>query len=204
MAKKCLLPGKIEIDGMYTIFCEKPNDGYVFEGEYHDFWESVFVVKGSIRVTAGSDIFVLESGQGVVHPPMEFHALCSLEPGTTYCVFSFDGTMPFQGHIVGGANTEDIKEIQQMCREAFEFMGEIWVNAVKEEGKAIYAIKQLEGIIAGMYFSGGEKDISVKTDKNYSIIVNVLRKNIHRKLTLDELADICKMSPSNVKKVFRK
>ena len=205
-AKKCLLPGKLEIDGIYTLFCEKPLEGYVFEGEYHDFWESVFVLNGSIRVTAGTDIFVLEKGQGVVHPPMEFHALRSLEPGTVYCVFSFDGTMPFEGHIVGQADVDVISEIHRLGRQAFDFYNNtgIWANEIKSGGQAIYTVKKLEGVLAEMYFSGSEEKVRLKTDKNYSVIVNALRKNIHRKLTLEELADICKMSPSNVKKVFGK
>ncbi len=205
-AKKCLIPGKLEIDGIYTLFCEKPVADYVFEGEYHDFWEAVFVLNGKLQVTAGSDIFVLEKGQAIVHPPMEFHALHSLEPGTVYCVVSFDGVMPFEGHIVGQADVDIVSEIHRTGRQAFDFHEKtgIWANEILSEGQAIYTAKKLEGLLAEMYFSGSEERIRLKTDKNYSVIVNVLRKNIHRKLTIDELADICKMSPSNVKKVFRK
>lgn len=56
---------------------EQNEDTYYFDGESHDFWEFVCVLDGSLGVTAGEDVCILEKGQSVLHRPMEFHRLWS-------------------------------------------------------------------------------------------------------------------------------
>ena len=48
---------------------------YFYLGESHDFWESVFVLKGRAGITAGETVYTLEEGQMIFHPPGEFHRI---------------------------------------------------------------------------------------------------------------------------------
>ncbi|RUS45124.1 AraC family transcriptional regulator [Cohnella sp. AR92] len=49
--------------------------GYVFEGEQHDFWELLYVDKGSVEVRADERIHQLEQGSIIFHKPGEFHTV---------------------------------------------------------------------------------------------------------------------------------
>ena len=48
-------------------------------GETHDFWELLYVDRGSVIITAGDDTYLLKAGEMVFHRPKEFHALRSAE-----------------------------------------------------------------------------------------------------------------------------
>ena len=49
--------------------------GYFYNGESHDFWEAVFILKGKAGITAGETVYTLTEGQMIFHPPGEFHRL---------------------------------------------------------------------------------------------------------------------------------
>jgi AraC-type DNA-binding domain-containing proteins len=49
--------------------------GYVFEGEQHDFWELLYVDKGSVEVRADEQTHQLEQGMIIFHKPGEFHTV---------------------------------------------------------------------------------------------------------------------------------
>lgn len=65
----------LEIAHIYTVHYFEYSSSYVFPGETHDFWEFLYVDKGSVRVTAGEQIHDLGRGQLIFHAPGEFHAL---------------------------------------------------------------------------------------------------------------------------------
>ena len=48
---------------------------FVWSGESHEPWEMVYVDKGEMVVTAGTDAYLLKSGEAAFHCPHEFHNL---------------------------------------------------------------------------------------------------------------------------------
>lgn len=65
----------LRVEQLYTVHYFEYTSSYAFAGEEHDFWELLYVDKGSVCVTAGEERFDLGRGQMVFHPPGEFHAL---------------------------------------------------------------------------------------------------------------------------------
>ena len=65
----------LRVEQLYTVHYFEYTSSYSFAGESHDFWELLYVDKGSVCVTAGEERFDLGRGQMVFHPPGEFHAL---------------------------------------------------------------------------------------------------------------------------------
>jgi len=49
--------------------------GYLFDGEQHDFWELLYVDKGSVEVRADDRTHQLEQGMIIFHKPGEFHTV---------------------------------------------------------------------------------------------------------------------------------
>lgn len=72
------LKREIIIDAVVTIHYFEYMRDFVFPGEFHDFWEFLYVDKGILRVTAGDHTCDLTSGQMIFHEPGEFHALSAL------------------------------------------------------------------------------------------------------------------------------
>ena len=51
-----------DVDAIVNISYYKLENGYVFSGESHFFWEFIYVDRGSIVVTAGADKYFLKAG----------------------------------------------------------------------------------------------------------------------------------------------
>lgn len=76
-AQYCPLPLRrpLEIRQLYSVHYFEYTGSYAFAGERHDFWELLYVDKGSVQVTAGEKLCRLTQGQIIFHAPGEFHAL---------------------------------------------------------------------------------------------------------------------------------
>ena len=72
------LKREIVIDSIITIHYFEYMRDFVFQGESHDFWEFLYVDKGTILVTAGETEYKLNTGDIIFHKPNEFHAIRSI------------------------------------------------------------------------------------------------------------------------------
>lgn len=73
-----VLKREIVIDSIITIHYFEYMRDFVFRGETHDFWEFLYVDKGTVLVTAGESVFKLATGSIIFHKPNEFHAIRSI------------------------------------------------------------------------------------------------------------------------------
>ena len=65
----------LTVDQLYSVHYFEYSPSYKFFGERHDFWEFLYVDKGSLRVIADEEEHSLSRGQIIFHAPGEFHAL---------------------------------------------------------------------------------------------------------------------------------
>lgn len=72
------LKREIVIDSIITIHYFEYMRDFVFRGESHDFWEFMYVDKGSVIVQGGEHQFTLHAGDIIFHEPNEFHAIRSV------------------------------------------------------------------------------------------------------------------------------
>lgn len=72
------LKREIVIDSIITIHYFEYMKDFVFHGESHDFWEMLYVDKGSVQVRSGEDTVHLDAGDIIFHQPREFHAIRSV------------------------------------------------------------------------------------------------------------------------------
>lgn len=63
------------IEKILTFFYMELPKNFHYDGEQHDFWEMVYIDKGEMLCTAGSNRFILKSGEMTFHKPNEYHNL---------------------------------------------------------------------------------------------------------------------------------
>lgn len=68
----------IVVSSIITIHYFEYMKDFVFRGEAHDFWEFLYVDKGSVLVQSGTDQLLLNTGDIIFHEPNEFHAIQSV------------------------------------------------------------------------------------------------------------------------------
>ena len=66
---------QIEITAFHSLFEHHFPGDWDFEGESHDFWECVYVIKGDIFASGDGKVYNLSEGEIIFHRPMEFHRL---------------------------------------------------------------------------------------------------------------------------------
>ncbi len=203
----------VEVTALYSAFEADFENGYSFVGEAHDFWEMVYVKRGRVGVLAGDRIYNLTEGMIVLHPPMEFHRIWSEQgemPAVIVMSFSAKWAAPPVNNVVlfdRESNTLTPERVKDAITTAFEMNGRAVVGTRGDSAmQPQTAVAMLEELLMGL----SNRDQSAQPDKSepsnskYAQIVRVLDDNMDRMLELGDIAEMCNMSVSNLKRIFYK
>ena len=212
--KECPVENLLSLSSLYTFSTQHFTDDYDFKGETHDFYEVVCVTDGKAGITADKNVYVLDAGQMILHPPGEFHAIWS-DRGTSpeTIIFSFRAdTFPEPEKRVFRLSHERLNEIKSIFRAA-EDAFELEKHSVKriKDGKtarAAVVIKRLEVFLLGVFEDGknGEhaEQYTGRSAENYIRILSVMENGLSEALSAGKIAELCNMSvPAVEKTVFR-
>lgn len=193
------------INSLYTAFTERIESDYFYVGERHNFWELVFIVSGSVGVTAGEDARVMEAGQGILHCPMEFHRIWYAEAPADILIFTFSAEgLPEDA--AGSFHLEDARRLRELLDQILSsFLTEgIFIVAPKQEPDAQLAVKAWEIFLLELLRQKAPVPRQPRTRpaRNYATIVRVLESNVSQNLSIEEIARLCSMSPVSVKQTF--
>ena len=86
---KTRLKSVIDISRIVTIHYYEFDQNFIFHGEQHDFWELVYVDKGSVEVCMDHEHIILKQGEIVFHCPNEFHSIKSADSSPNFLVLTF-------------------------------------------------------------------------------------------------------------------
>ncbi len=210
--KKTTIDNKLDIQSIYTFFQTTYEPDFYFTGESHNFWEVVFVTDGTIGITAGNKVFYLHSGQVFFHKPMEFHQIWPQSgKKPTVCIISFDATfMPKIKHSAYNLPdniTDSITFIYDDMKEIFDFDTMTYLSADERSNiKMQILVNRIEILLLKIIYANdtASTKITSQSISAYARIISVLDKNISKRLTLEEIAVLCNMSVSSLKKNFCK
>ena len=176
-------------------------DKYDFQGEIHSFYELVYVLSGTVGITAGDKVYSLNAGQCLMHPPNEFHRIRSekgSEPHVLNLSFHASSMPEYDGRIFTPSlkQQEEFLEISVGVREGLHCSDAKKLNEqrLRAERWLLHAVRNVSdnGIV--------ESSAAMR----YAEIVNVLQEHLHEPLSAGEVARLCNMSLSNLKKIFTK
>jgi AraC-like DNA-binding protein len=208
------LTSYIHVKSLVSAFETVRESNFVFSGEIHNFWEMVFVLEGKIGVTRDDKIYILNSGEIIFHKPMEFHRLWS-EGGNQarIMIFSFDTEgdgMKFLEDGVFKISLEEellLKKILIEVENSFEIDGNSLINYRQKLNKqSVQLIKiYLEEFMLSVLNSNNAENVQKHsaTSINYNIIINKMKENIYNSVTVKDIAKMCNLSVSNLKKIFK-
>ncbi len=210
MYKRYDILKQFNIQAMYTFFKQSFNENYSFEGEEHNFWEVVCVTHGNVGATVGSELYILGEGRAIVHSPGEFHNLWSESKDAQAIIFSFDGTIPSEKkriYTISEQNFGEIISIFEDAHSCFILDGQDVLGVLNgKERTAEKVIKRLELFMMDLMANENSDIFGIQTKSaiNYMNIVSVLSQNIDKNIQIKDIAKLCNMSESNVKKIFKK
>lgn len=207
----CPVSKQFQITSIISAFEYTYGKNYCYEGESHDFWELDLILDGSASIAVDSEIYELQSNQIIFLKPLQFHNLRSIKNTSPHvCILSFGVTpgldLDRQIYTVSESTRTELIQTLKMAKDLFYFDKNIFVTSVRENKtlELQLFINMLENIILSIIMQKSPTALPVKTRTaiNYALIVNILKNNIHRSLTIHEIAGLANMSPGNLKKTF--
>ncbi len=203
---------KIQIKSFITAFEATYRGGFDFKGENHNFWEFVYVIDGIISVTADDRVHTLKTGEVIFHKPMEFHKLKTVN-GTSASLlimsFYLDGdSVSYFENSVFSLNADAQEKIEQIItflrknkpeQNKNNYLFRLKNDPVLIQETANYTELFLMSLLNSDVKS---KEVTTRSAMMYKKIINAMKENVENNLTVDELADLCGMSTSNLKKVY--
>ncbi len=218
MWKPYKVKNEFAITEFYSAFDRKCDEGFMFKGESHDFWELVYVIEGNIIISADERVVRLSKNQILFHRPMEFHTLSvQSEGGAHIFVMSFSAEGDFMQRFsrkIISLKTERFKELMSI----FEFLRDY--NNVK--GVAPYPVSFLRNLEKDRIFAQKLKNMtenflinisSAQSEESlvlssetriYRDAMNIIDDSICDNLSVEEIAKRCNVSCAYLKRIFSK
>lgn len=227
---KTHLKRDIIINSIITIHYFEYMKDFVFYGESHDFWEFMYVDKGSVLIRSGDDYLHLNAGDIVFHQPNEFHAIQSIGSKSPNLVaFSFISHSPamtlFQKKNCTLTMEERtlISHLIQLARETFSTPLNLpSVEQVKLRTDLAFGSQQLILLYLELFLitlirnHNGENDVMPKEMAKIGVdhasnrsnriekIIEYLEYHICEQLTIADICEAHSLSRSALQSLFHK
>ena len=210
----------IEISKLYTVHYFEYSSDFKFVGERHNFWEFVYVDKGRVVVSAENQEFNLNQGEVIFHKPNEWHTIKgNLSVAANVVVISFEctscGMEFFENKIlkISYEQKEIISNIISEYKKAFSTpLNNIYTNKLERNNLSSVASEQFINLYLTEFlllFLRKEKEtenITViqkqRAENLINLIVNYMKENLHRNLTLNELVTVFCTNRTTITKIF--
>lgn len=211
---------QIRISEFYSMFKYKYDKTYVFPGETHNFWECVYVISGSVCVSADERVYNLNRGEIIFHKPYELHKFyVTGEKDAELFIFSYSAQGELCGYFCDKVFYLSEKQ-QKIIEDLLLYMQS---NAEEEAcakigrefmyllpfGKIPAYSQTVATQIYTLLFSllNGSEAISVSTARDSVIFgeaVNYMHERIYENPSVTDFAKKVGISPAGIKRIFKK
>ncbi len=209
---------KFEIYEFYSAFDRVCNEGFMFKGESHEFWEIVYVINGSIIVSADERVIKLSKNQLLFHKPEEFHTQSVRDAAGAHIFimsFSVNGNFidKFARKIIN-LKPEHFKELMGILEylKGYNKSNGVAPSPVaylqhleKDRCFAQKLANMTENFLINISSAESEENLLVSSEtKIYRRAMSIIDDNLCENLTVLEIAQMCNVSEAYLKKIFAK
>lgn len=208
----------LKIERFKTLFEGNYKSPYNFTGEFHPFWEAVYVTEGEVNVSGDERVYTLSRGDIIFHKPMEFHRLWSRKNKDIHVIIiSFQATgsllSQFEGRVLSLDDSSLLlmEQFIAFLKESFDDKTGNFAKAMRKGGQAAagkiqIAINLFENFMISLpnHTLAPTKREKENVSETYRQILTELSANVCGWITIPELANKCNFSPAQIKRVFAK
>lgn len=209
----------LRIHALNTCFLSQFRAPYYFRGEFHPFWEMVYVTEGKLFAASEEKIFCMQKGDVIFHKPMEFHRLWSTEDSDINAlIIGFSATGEGMDVLSGGAfvlaeaQQKELLDILSYLQEHFSdedrFLKSMKKNYAELSAEIQTFVNRFEIFLLSLtqiHNPLTEKELAVDEGSNlYRSAIEELNRNMEGWISTEELAKRLCCSPSQLKRTFAK
>ena len=216
-----VLNDEIVIDKLYTVHYFEYPKHFRFTGERHDFWELVYVDKGEVIVTAGSQDLTLHQGSIIFHKPNEWHNMCTDTVVSNVAIVTFECHSPavtfFEDKIlkVGQFQKTIISKIISEYTNAFSSpLNDLYTTQLIRKPSPTIGSEQLlklyicELLISFLRDSMPENQHSLISINNstatLNLLINYMHDNVLKGISMDDLVKYSGLNRTSITNIFKK
>lgn len=211
---------QIKIEKLYTLFKMHFEKGYHFTGEMHDFWECMYVLDGSMCISADDRVHNLSQGDIIVLKPFELHKFnVEDQSGVTLLIFSFAMTGELCRNLQSAYHLDkyglsviktfleyldfEIKKRSDISQHEYYWnvLPYFKDNNIFLQTVSLNISRIILTLSSGTSTLEKSKTYEAELFKKALIIMN---ENIAEQLSVNELADRLNISTSSLKRLFDK
>ena len=217
IVKEFKIDKNFEITGIYTVFKQRFDSNYFFDGETHDFWECVYVRKGNVCVSGDERVYHMHNGDMIFHKPLELHKYyVETLSGADLFIFSFTMSGELSNYFekkVFSLSAPQSMQIDELIRFAAAAHSPIDSDELSSMfSPCLYSntyLQQLSAMIERLFLCiYDDANISyaaeLPDETAFKNAVRYMTSHIDGQLTIGELAKYCNISPSGLKRLFNR
>lgn len=211
----------VRISALFSLFVRLCPPGYHFHGETHDFWECLYVLRGDVCVSGDDRVYQLTEGDMIFHKPLEMHKFyVEHENGADLLIFSFSLDSAHRSFFAEKAFTLS-EEQKGFLRALISYINRNMAETKVPEQvvlpkRYLYPscmnplyLHTIVMYIERLFLSLMEKADTTELfdsveSRLFSHAVNCMKKHIDAGLSVAELAGMCNISVSGLKRIFDK
>ena len=196
---------------------------YIFPGETHESWEFIYIDRGSLIVTGGSDTYFMKAGELAFHCPNEFHAFKAIGEADVfvaafYCKSPAMRKLEKKVLLLHRKEKEHLKMLFEEAQQAFPNFDNVapytnkYVKADAPWGSDQLIKTYLEQLFIHICRRDDNEKFSQRAVKETSPthgfvlaerVKDYLGEHYREKISLESLAAAMGVSVSQIKRVFR-
>ncbi len=197
----------IEPSEILTLLYHEKERGFSFRGEQHDFWELTYVERGQLHNVVDGKDFVLEQGEIMFFLPGQFHSQHADRDQrvfySTICFgMQFQKPELFNGHIFkADAETKTLfRQILEERNFGKIYSDDLILCYLKELIIRLLRTRQVEAVIKNIPTESRPalENTIVSSAEEY------VRKHLHKRLTVSEIAESIPVSETYLSTLFKK
>lgn len=210
------------VNGVISIHYFEYTSEFRYSGESHDFWELIYCDKGTLKINAGNNEFILEHGQAFLHPPRQFHNVrADRERAANSIILSFESdTAELYGIADKIINTDPYvaNALFSVLREAkLSFSNPLGLvhdeQLIRKNERAPFASEQIiqnyiELLLIHVIRQAKnslpfpELPPSVPQSSLLDEMLAYMKEHLGEKITFETLTKVFSVSPTTLKKLF--
>ncbi len=212
---------QISIKQLYTLFNRHFEKNYNFAGEMHEFWEMMYIIDGSITVSADDKVHTLSMGDLIIFKPYQLHKFnVDDRSGATVLIATFTMQGTLCQKIDGRAYR--LKKFQRSILKTFlEYLdyeinhknaakaGDYWYNVLPYFENDNTFLQTASLFISRLLLTISDSTHTISKNKTYETdlfkrALIIMNENIDQNLSVDEIALRLNISVSSLKLLFDK
>jgi AraC-like DNA-binding protein len=207
----------VSINEFFTLYTPHFEENYNFLGEMHDFWECLYVIEGTICVSADERIHYLAPGDIIFHKPMELHKFyITNKHGADLLIFSFNMQGKLCNQMANKVFRLDENQ-HSIISKILNFTGkykhrivdDTLINILELAAEAQASIQEMQLYTEELIIALSQSENALKTPKTaesvlFKSAVRYMREEISKSLSVDSLAQHLNISVSSLKRLFAK